>query len=136
VGGRVFNHEEVWARVCRYVGHWTLYGYGYWAVREKETGAFVGEVGFGFFRRQLDPPLEPRPVGAPEAGWALARKQQNKGYGREAVGAALAWADTRFSQVPANARSIALANTLGFAELARTQYHGEDTVVFSRAKPA
>jgi RimJ/RimL family protein N-acetyltransferase len=68
IGGRPLSEEEVWARVLRYAGLWALLGFGYWVVRERATGRFVGEVGLGDFRRTLAPPLD----GAPEAGWALA----------------------------------------------------------------
>ena len=38
IGGRVFNREEVWARLLRYAGHWQWMGYGFWAIEEKESG--------------------------------------------------------------------------------------------------
>ena len=38
--------EESWSRLLRYAGHWLLLGFGYWAVEEKATGNFLGEVGF------------------------------------------------------------------------------------------
>ena len=28
IGGRPFTREEAWARLLRYVGHWTMLGYG------------------------------------------------------------------------------------------------------------
>ena len=55
IGGRPFTEEEVWARLLRYVGHWALVGYGYWVLEEKATGAFVGEMGFGDFKRDIQP---------------------------------------------------------------------------------
>ena len=41
-----FSREEVWARLLRYAGTWSLLGYGFWALFDKETGEFIGEVGF------------------------------------------------------------------------------------------
>jgi RimJ/RimL family protein N-acetyltransferase len=38
IGGKPFTREEVWARLLRYAGHWAMLGYGYWVVREKESG--------------------------------------------------------------------------------------------------
>ena len=75
IGGRPFSSEEVWGRLQRYVGHWSLLGYGYWLVAEKGTGAFVGEVGFADFKRQITPSFD----GVPEIGWALLPTAQGKG---------------------------------------------------------
>ena len=44
--------EEVWKRMLRYGGLWSMLGYGYWAVEDKATGAFIGEVGFADFKRE------------------------------------------------------------------------------------
>src|SRR6266852_5354978 len=68
IGGRPFSAEEVWTKLLRYVGHWSLMGFGYWVIREKASGRFVGEVGFADFKRDIEPSL----VSAPEIGWALA----------------------------------------------------------------
>src|SRR4051794_10632439 len=87
IGGRPSTPEEVWARLMRYVGHWSLLGYGYWCVREKVGGRFVGEVGFADWRRDLEPSFD----GAPEAGWALTPAFHGRGYASEAVAAMLAW---------------------------------------------
>ena len=50
IGGKPFTREESWARLLRYGGLWSLLGYGYWAVRDKESGRFAGELGFAGFR--------------------------------------------------------------------------------------
>ena len=78
--GRPLNREEVWARLLRYLGHWTLFGFGFWAVEEKSSGETIGEVGVAEFERGLEPRLV-----YPEAGWILSRRAQGKGYGTEAV---------------------------------------------------
>jgi len=67
IGGRPFTAEEVWSRLLRYIGHWQWIGFGTWVAEERATGAFVGEIGFCDYRREIDPPLD-----LPEAGWALA----------------------------------------------------------------
>ena len=59
ISGKPTTREEMWARLLRYVGHWELMGFGFWVVREKGTGRFVGEVGLADFRRDMDPPLGP-----------------------------------------------------------------------------
>jgi RimJ/RimL family protein N-acetyltransferase len=35
IGGQPSTREETWSRLLRYVGHWTMLGFGYWAVRDK-----------------------------------------------------------------------------------------------------
>jgi len=135
IGGRPFGEDECWARLHRYAGHWALLGFGYWAVREKETGRFVGEVGFMDAKRDIDPPFN----GAPEAGWAFRPAFQGKGYAREAVDALMAWGDAKWGGArtvcmiaPENAPSIRVAERVGYREYARTSFRGAPTVLFER----
>lgn len=135
IGGRPSTEEEVWSRLLRYVGHWAVKGYGYWVVRERASGRFVGEVGFADFHRAIDPPLGE----APEAGWALASWAHGQGFGSEAVRALTAWGDQAFGGArtvcmisPENAPSIALASRVGFREYARSVYHDAPTILFER----
>ncbi|HLM45019.1 MAG TPA: GNAT family N-acetyltransferase, partial [Myxococcaceae bacterium] len=92
ISGKPSTREEMWARLLRYVGHWSLMGFGFWVVREKSTGRFVGEVGFGDFRRDMEPSLG----SAKEAGWVLAPWAHGKGFATEAMRAALEWTEGRF----------------------------------------
>ena len=69
LGGRPLTHSESWRQVATMLGHWQLLGYGMWALEERETGAFVGRVGF------IDPPGWP----GFELGWALARDFWGRG---------------------------------------------------------
>ena len=69
----------------RYVGHWALLGYGYWAVRDKLSGEYLGSIGFSNFLRDITPALD-----APEMGWTLVSSAHGKGYATEALRAALA----------------------------------------------
>ena len=39
IGGIPSTRSECWDRLVRFAGNWALFGYGYWAVRETETGA-------------------------------------------------------------------------------------------------
>ena len=135
IGGRPFTREEVWARLQRYVGHWTLLGFGFWLVEEKETGSFVGEAGMAEFEREI----EPRIHGVPEAGWVFSPRFHGKGYATEAVRAALAWADQHVGPSrtvclihPENAASLRVAEKCGYRELLRTTYHGDPTLMFER----
>ena len=57
------------------MGHWTLRGYGYWAVEEKDGSAFIGACGLWF------------PEGWPELelGYWLMPEAHRKGYASEAA---------------------------------------------------
>jgi RimJ/RimL family protein N-acetyltransferase len=135
IGGKPFSREEVWSRLLRYAGHWALLGFGYWVVREKLTGRFLGEVGFADFRREIEPPLD----GTPEIGWALAPAAHGHGYASEAVGAAVRWADARWPGgrtvciiAPENGASLRVAQKNGYVEQVRTTYKGKATIMFQR----
>jgi RimJ/RimL family protein N-acetyltransferase len=134
IGGRPSTREEAWARLLRNVGHWQLLHFGYWAVRERASGAFVGEVGFADFRREMEPRLM-----VPEAGWVLAPTAFGKGYATEAVRAALAWADERFAETACiidvdHRASIHVAEKCGYANAGRASYKGEVVELFRRRR--
>ena len=135
IGGKPFSREEVWARVLRYVGHWQWMGFGFWALEEKHTGAFAGELGFAEFHREIEPSI----LGIPEVGWVLPSRVHGLGYATEAVRAAVAWADRRFASArtvclihPENARSIRVAEKCGYKEFQHTSYKGQPTIIFER----
>jgi RimJ/RimL family protein N-acetyltransferase len=135
ISGRTFTAEEVWARLLRYVGHWTLLGFGFWLIEERETGSFVGEAGLAEFQRDLDPPIH----GVPEMGWVLAQQFQGKGYATEAVRAAADWGDRRFAGArtvclihPENRASVRVAEKCGYRPLPPATYKGQATLMFER----
>ena len=135
IGGKAFSEEETWARFLRYAGHWLLLDFGYWAIEEKNTGSFVGELGFADYKREIKPSLK----GVPELGWALASEAHGKGYATEAVGAALIWGEARFASArtvciihPENLASIHVAEKCGYKEFQRTTYKSHATIIFDR----
>jgi RimJ/RimL family protein N-acetyltransferase len=135
IGGRAFPRDEVWTKLLRYVGHWAAMGFGFWALEDKATGRFLGEVGFADFKRDLEPSIE----GTPEMGWVLVPSAHGKGLATEAVRAALAWGkQTLPSQrtvcliSPENVASIRLAEKCGYREFHRTTYKNQPTVLFER----
>jgi RimJ/RimL family protein N-acetyltransferase len=135
ISGRPFTPEEVWARLLRYVGHWTLLDFGFWLIEEKTTGSFVGEAGLAEFQREI----EPRIQGVPEVGWVLSPRCCGRGYATEAVQATLAWGEQRFGAArtvclihPENRASVRVAEKCGYREFARTTYRGQATVMFER----
>jgi RimJ/RimL family protein N-acetyltransferase len=135
IGGQPSTGEQAWARLLRYVGHWQLLGYGFWAICDRASGEFLGEIGLADFKRDLDPP-----IGAIEAGWVLVRSAHGRGYATEALRAVHAWADlnlpgraTACVIDPANAASIRVATKCGYIESSRATYHGDQIVIFRRA---
>ncbi len=135
IGGKPLSPEESWARLLRYVGHWSLMGFGFWAVEEKATGAFIGEAGFAEFKRDLRPCIK----GVPEIGWAFVPRAHGKGYATETVRAAVAWGNTRFGSArtvciihPDNVASIRVAEKCGYREFQRTTYKEQPTILFER----
>lgn len=74
--------ERTWRTLASEIGHWTLRGYGRFAVEDTKTGAMVGLVG----------PWYPEGWPEPELGWDLMNGFEGKGYATEAAHAARAWA--------------------------------------------
>ncbi len=135
IGGKPRGEEEVWTKYLRTLGHWAIMGYGYWAVEEKASGALIGEVGFGDFKRDMTPSIK----GEPEIGWVLASSAHAKGYASEAALAAIGWGDAHFKGArmsciiePAHAASIRIAEKCGFKETARTTLHGDAVLLLHR----
>jgi RimJ/RimL family protein N-acetyltransferase len=135
IGGKPFSQEEVWTRLLRYVGHWAWLGFGYWALEEKASDEFIGELGFGNFKRDITPSLEY----TPELGWALASRAHGQGYATEAVRAAIAWGDEHFGQTqtaclihPENLASIRVAEKCGYQEFQRMTYKNHEVIQFAR----
>ena len=69
IGGPL-SREQSWRRVAGHAGHWTLRGYGNWAVERRADGAFLGRAGLW------------NPEGWPglEVGWTLARHAWGASY--------------------------------------------------------
>lgn len=81
VGGPM-EADRAWRALATEIGHWTLRGYGRFAVTETATGAFVGVIG----------PWNPLGWPEPEIGWDLMNGFEGQGYATEAARAARQWA--------------------------------------------
>ena len=113
VGGKTLARDDAWRSMAMIAGHFSLRGYGMWAVEEKSTGTLVGRVGVW------------NPEGWPgiEIGWLIARDHRGKGYATEAAQRSIEWAWQRWSarELPRlisiihvdNAPSIKVAERLG-----------------------
>ncbi len=135
IGGKPKSVEQSWTTFLKMIGHWSVMGYGYWAVEEKSSGALIGEVGFVDYKRPIMPSLK----GEPEIGWVLAPAGHGKGYATEAALAAVRWGDEYFDGARMSCiidvghdASIGVAEKCGFKETVRTRYGGEDIIVLHR----
>lgn len=131
-----FTPEETWTRLLRFIGHWALLGFGYWAAEHKQTGSFLGEVGFADYKRDLKPSLDG--IRENRMGLCLAtltgRASRQKQWG-----AAIAWGDSQFEGrrtaciiAPGNAASVRIAVKWGYREFQDATYHGHPTLVYVR----
>ena len=135
IGGKPFSREEVWSKILRYAGHWSLLGFGYWVIADRASGRFLGEAGFADFKRRIEPEF----TGLPEIGWALAPAAQGAGIATVAVVAVLGWGDRNFAAGPTvclihpdNIGSIRVALKCGYREFRRTTYKEQPTILFQR----
>jgi RimJ/RimL family protein N-acetyltransferase len=131
--GGVQSREDAWRQIAMYLGHWTLRGYGQWAVEVKRSGRCIGRAG----------PWYPEGWPELEIGWTLARDVWGEGYATEAGRAAMDWAFEslgldRVASVVAteNARSRAVAVRLGMSLDYETElFTGESVVVYAASRP-
>ena len=137
IGGIPFTREQSWTRFLRQIGLWHHLGFGFFALEHKQTGAFAGECGFHDLRRALSPSIE----GTMETGWGLTVPMQGQGLAEEAVRAAIGWAaehgkGERLTAIidPDHGASLRVADKLGFAEFARSEYGGHPVVLLERRR--
>lgn len=131
--------EEVWNRLLRYEGHWALAGHGIWAVEERASGRYLGQVGLMDFRRGLGPEFD----GFPEIAWVLTGTGHGAGFATEAAWAALrheeavrAPARTVCIINPDNKGSLRVAEKLGYARFAEATYKGGPVAMLDRRLPS
>jgi RimJ/RimL family protein N-acetyltransferase len=74
--------HDAWRRIAVFLGHWTLKGFGMWALEDKANSRFAGYAGLWF-------PLEFADV---EVGYGLAQWCRGRGYATEAASRARAYA--------------------------------------------
>ena len=131
--GKALSRADAWRQMAMILGHWSLRGYGLWAVEERATGALVGRIGF----------FEPEGWPGFELGWMLGRASWGKGYAIEGARRALAHAFTEMGRDhlislirPTNHASIRVAEKLGKTLEGRTDLFGHDVLVYGIARTA
>ena len=135
IGGVPSTERESWMRMLAYGGLWPLLGFGNWAVREKGTGNYVGDLGFADFHRIVEPHVK----GIPEAGWVIAPEYQGRGYATEAMKAALSWliAQQKHQESicfigPQNIPSLRVAEKLGYTQDKEVFMNGSISVLLRK----
>jgi RimJ/RimL family protein N-acetyltransferase len=109
VGG-VTDRRTTWGRIAAYIGHWTMRGYGHWAIEEKKSDRFVGYTGLWY----------PHGWPEPEIIWGLVADAHGRGYATEAARSArqyayrhLGWRTAASFIAPENVPSQKVAQRLG-----------------------
>jgi RimJ/RimL family protein N-acetyltransferase len=136
VGGRASTEQQTWSRLLSYIGHWAVLGFGYWAIEEKDSGEFVGEIGFADFKRDIASSMR----GSPELGFALAPQFHGKGYATEAVRAVIVWGDAHLPYQrsvclvdPGNLASLRVLEKCGYGVFEESTYNGQQVLFLSRS---
>lgn len=129
------TEEQIWDRLIRWIGHWTIFGYGPLLVVDRETGELIGETGVARFHRCNGPSFD----GVPEALWRIKYTRHGQGLAGEAARAAFDWIDRR--QISArtvcmidywNDASLKVAGKLGFKAFSEATYKGNDVLFLER----
>ena len=128
VGDRhIPTRQETWRMVAGWLGHWTLRGYGQWAIEERASGQLAGRTGI----------INPADWPGPEVGYLLGKPWWGRGYATEGARAAMDWgfrelgfADLLSLIDPANQASIAVATRLGESLRGETEIMGLHVLVY------
>ncbi|MEO1013980.1 MAG: GNAT family N-acetyltransferase [Pseudomonadota bacterium] len=72
--GGPLSAGDAWRRLAADIGHWTLRGYGHWAVVTRDDGRTIGVCGLYL----------PEGWGRPELTWWILPRARRKGYAEEA----------------------------------------------------
>jgi [ribosomal protein S5]-alanine N-acetyltransferase len=124
--------EAMTARLLEdYIAHQRAWGYSFWAVVERESGALIGDAG-----------LYRTPAGEVELGYTLGRPWWGRGYATEAAGA---WLETAFGRLgiaevvalaePANTASLRVLEKLGMTRDGERPAFGRPHAVYRATRP-
>jgi RimJ/RimL family protein N-acetyltransferase len=125
--GQPLDRMNAWRSMAMLLGHWTLRGFGMWALERLEDGEFVGRVGLHC------------PEGWPdvELGWMLRPAFRGQGLATEAGRAALGFAFGALGVQRAislirvdNSASERVARRLGGRQATTIDFLGHATLVY------
>ena len=126
--GTPLDRADAWRQLAQIIGHWELRGFGLWAVEEQATRGLVGRIGC----------YEPEGWPGFEIGYVLAREAWGRGYAREGVAAALAYARQELGRGeiislirPGNRASIAVAEHFGACRTRTVELFGAESEVYT-----
>lgn len=115
------------------IRHWERFGFGPWAVTERESGDYVGRVGLRW--------TEIGDRAGIEVAWSVDPERHGQGFAAEAASAALDLAaemeiDEIFAMIlPINAASLRVAEKIGMTRDGNVEHAGFDHLLF-RFEPA
>jgi RimJ/RimL family protein N-acetyltransferase len=130
--GGLFSRPETWDRLAAMIGQWGLRGYGVFAIEEAASRQVIGHVGI----------LHPDDWPEPEIAYTIGPASWGQGYATEAARAVRAWAFDSYAFprlvsfiVPANARSIRVAEKLGAIRDGTVTLRGTIADVWAHRRP-
>ena len=127
LGTEPWDRGRSWRLMAFQMGHWQLGGSGMWIVEQRETGAFLGIVGFS----------EPEGWPGCELAWHFARRWWGNGYATESARAALVhafdvWEKGRVISLihPEHRASIRVAERIGERLQGRISHFGREMLCY------
>lgn len=125
--GKPLSRVDAWRQLAMFAGHWTLKGFGVWAVEERATGRLLGRIGC----------MEPEGWPGFEIAYTLARPAWGQGFAREGAAAALGYARETLGKRdiisiirPGNAGSIRVATSLGAMPDGTVEFYGAPALIY------
>ena len=132
LGGPV-DRAEAWRRMAMHAGHWSVRGYGNWAVERRADGVLLGRAGL----------WEPDGWPGLEVGWMLGRGAWGHGYATEAARSAMDWTWSTLDAArlisiihPENDASANVARRLGMQPQRDDVLLGAPVVIYGVERPA
>lgn len=129
------SREDSFNRMLRNAGSWALFGFGPFAIVDRETAAAVGTCALFRSLRGLGPDFD----SFPEAGWIVAEPFWGRGYATEAMRAVLSWFEAKHGGgrtvamiSTGNAASERIAVKLGYEATRAAEYKGEAVTLYAR----
>lgn len=127
--GIVKTPEETWEGIRRVQARWDKYGFSWWAIIEKASGAIVGAACLQYLANVEGAPLE--------IGWRLVPEHNGKGYATEAAKAIVDFAAEQAGATylvavadPENIPSQRVMQRLGMTYKAVEQHYDVPCVVY------